>query len=461
MRTGWVYITAAVFTVGACTSPTPADPPTLPEESSEADASAPMASVPPRFCEEFDPHQWEWFELEHNSVTSMTSRGGVSVDASSFPLPDSPAGRYNSLVEVCPNLLMTISASGEVLAIAPDSSRYASLPPLSPGGTGENVDNRGVQAGVPTFGFRDALIVRDTLFLSDAVVDDKAECVRVDIQSIPLVQWLVDGHGQPSTVFESPTCVSYTDSYRPSAPIKTHLGGALAYSLVADELYLSIGDLHLGVSSISQAASIGIDNTERDYALLLDDEAAISAVVAIRDPLGVGSARIFAKGLRNSLGMVVNEAGELWLSDHGPQGGDELNLIVETSDYGWPLTSEGSPYDRAEWPADSNQLPAPWLDINQADVPGTTPPAVSWSPAIAPTAVVDYSAGPAGVDEWSDTLILGSLRGEALIVVNLTDGEIDRLSMGTRLRDSIADYQGRLISVTDSNELLIVSSWAA
>jgi glucose/arabinose dehydrogenase len=300
--------------------------------------------------------------------------------------------------------------------------------------------------------------VNDTLFLSDAVVDADGECVYVAVHRIAADQFIREETPETEVIYRSEPCVSYTDSHRSRAPIKTHLGGALAFSPVSDELYVSIGDLHLGSSTIGQAESIGIENVEKDYAILRSPTAAVSAVAAISTPFDSATGRVFSKGLRNSLGMTVTASGEVWLSDHGPSGGDELNRIQEGADYGWPLTSLGQPYDRSSYPQDSSALPAPWLDIYQAEIPGSTPPAYSWTPAVAPTSVVEYPSK--GIEQWRGTLVMSSLRAQSVIVLSQDSGntvEQDRLGVGERIRDMAVTTSGELVMVTDSSRLVAVS----
>ena len=185
----------------------------------------------------------------------------------------------------------------------------------------------------------------------------------------------------------------------------------------------------------------------------------VSAVVAISDPFEAATGRVFSKGLRNSLGMTVAENNDIWLSDHGPSGGDELNHIEEGADYGWPLTSSGQPYDRSSYPEDPSTLPAPWLDIYLAEVPGTSPPAFTWTPAVAPTSVLEYSASV--IPEWSGHLVMSSLRAQSLVVVSTDSGtfaEADRLQIGERIRDMVVTHDGSLVMVTDSSRLVVVSN---
>jgi aldose sugar dehydrogenase len=308
------------------------------------------------------------------------------------------------------------------------------------------------------WGFRDALIAGESMFLSDAVIDTGRECVRMDVHEIS-VSDLLAGTTGTRVIYSSTPCLDYTQSGRVAAPIKTHLAGALAYDAPTDQLFVTIGDYHLGASTIGQAVATGIAVTERDYALLRDPDAAASAVVAIATPRSTPSARIFAKGLRNSLGLVITPKGDLWLSDHGPNGGDELNLIIEGADYGWPLRAQGRPYNRSAWPSDSNQLPAPWLDFFNADLPGATDPQFVWTPAIAPSELAFYSPLTLQFPQYQGAVLLGSLRGEALIALTLDQPiQENRLQLGERIRDVTVMSNGTVALLTDSSRLLLLSA---
>lgn len=413
----------------------------------------------PVWCETFDPANLEWFDLELGQPSPTETEAGTPVVVSRASLPSTTASRYNTITEVCPGFHLVTTFDGDTRLLSITDNRWATTATLTPAGQLDSGEP-GVNGGGPIWGFRDSLTIGDDLFFSDAVIDADAGCVYVAVHRVALADVIAVGEAESTIVYRSTPCVSFLDDYRSRAPIKTHLGGALAYQPSTNELYVSIGDMHLGSSSIGQAEAIGIANVERDYQLLRDPDAAISAVVAITDPGGSGDSRVSAKGLRNSLGMTVDQDGQLWLTDHGPQGGDELNLITEGADFGWPLTSEGQPYDRSNYPGDSNQLLAPWLDIYQAEVPGTTPPVRSWSPAIAPTSVLEYLPSNMGISEWADHLLISSLRGEAVVAVSAAQPGSqleDRLNLGERIRDMVLATDGRLVLITDSSGLIIVS----
>lgn len=461
-----VFAIIPLLALGGCQVPAEAPAPPAAEPSStdssdtgasdEPDAAQPAVS----FCDEFDPSTLDWFELGLGDPSTISTERGIELQVQRGDLPPSSAERYNTLVEVCPGFHLATTFDGQTALIALDEDRYAPTSALTPAGELGSVEAPGVVAGGPTWGFRDSVIAGDWLYLSDGIVDTARQCVSVGVHRVDVESVLTGQSTSTDVIYRSEPCVSYTDDYRAQAPLKVHLGGALAYRASIDELYVSIGDLHMGASRISQAEAVGIDNLERDYAMLGDPEAAVSAVVAIAGPSTAPAARIIAKGLRNSLGMTIVATDRLWLTDHGPQGGDELNLIEEGSDYGWPLTSTGAPYDRSSY-GDPASLPAPWLDIENADIPGTTAPARDWSPAIAPTAIVQYPESARGIEGWAGDLVIASLRAQSLVHLSLTVQatiEEDRLQLGERLRDMVVTDDGRLVAVTDSSRLVVVGS---
>lgn len=443
----------AALSLGACAMDSPS-------EAVPAPAPAPATEVVPEAsagnlvdaCASWAPETRDWFEL--------TPVDGDTPDAvvARFVLPSSTAPRYNTLLEVCPGLWWVLTFSGESRFIDLGEQVWSVGPALAPSGEVDSISAPGVESGGPIWGFRDSVLGGATLYLSDGVLDSVLDCVRVDVHTL-LVDDLLGSESRnplPTTIaYRSSPCVSYADSWRSDSPIRTHLGGALAFSPADNSVFLSIGDFHLGASSLRQAAAIGIANTEKDYALLSDPTSALGALVRI--PLDGGKPQIVAKGLRNSLGLTHSLDDTLWISDHGPSGGDELNRYSQGANYGWPFTTQGEPYDRSSWPEDAGQLPAEWLDIGNRVIPGVTDPTLWWTPAIAPTAVVDISAPSSAVTQ----LALGGLRSEAVVTVTVEGDsatETGRVNVGARVRDMALNSRGSLlVLITDSGELISIN----
>jgi len=144
----------------------------------------------------------------------------------------------------------------------------------------------------------------------------------------------------------------------------------------------------------------------------------------IRITVADGRAEHWTLGHRNPLGLAFDPAGRLWSTEMGPKGGDELNLITEGSNYGWPRVSNGSHYDGRPIP-----------DHSPTD--GYAAPLAWWDPSISPGSLLIYTGD--AFPQWRGDAIFGALSGEALVVVDL-DGATVR---GPHLSDGGADPRGR------------------
>lgn len=127
-------------------------------------------------------------------------------------------------------------------------------------------------------------------------------------------------------------------------------------------------------------------------------------------------------GHRNILGLAFDRQGRLWDLEHGPAGGDELNLIRQGANYGWPVVSEGDHYDGTPIP-------------NHASIPDFAAPAVSWNPVIAPGGMIFYKGDL--FPGWKGNALIAGLKSKGLVRVEI-DGEkgreVARYPMGRRIR---------------------------
>ncbi|MEE4289601.1 MAG: PQQ-dependent sugar dehydrogenase [Erythrobacter sp.] len=131
---------------------------------------------------------------------------------------------------------------------------------------------------------------------------------------------------------------------------------------------------------------------------------------------------IWSYGHRNILGMDFAPDGALWEIEHGPKGGDELNLVQRGANYGWPERSNGVNYNGSNIP-----------DHSADD--GFTKPAISWTPVIAPGDMVIYTGDM--FEAWRGHALIPGLKPQALVRVAF-DGESPseqaRYDFGERLR---------------------------
>lgn len=162
------------------------------------------------------------------------------------------------------------------------------------------------------------------------------------------------------------------------------------------------------------------------------------------------TSRVFAMGIRNSLGMVIDDKGNLWQSSIGPLAGDELNLVVEGGHYGFPHVTLGMQYGnpRAPWP----------FSDAQGRHEGYTPPVFAFLPSVAPTQMTQVPSD-SEFALWRGDLLLNTLRAKSLYRLRL-DGDrliaAEPIEMGHRLRDMIWTDDGQLVLFTDSEKLLII-----
>ncbi len=125
---------------------------------------------------------------------------------------------------------------------------------------------------------------------------------------------------------------------------------------------------------------------------------------------GDGRPEIWAYGVRNVQGAAVNPAsGEIWFSEHGPLGGDEVNILKRGANYGWPLATYGIDYDGSVITEDA-QLP---------DIEG---PVVYWRPSTAPSGLAFYTGDD--FPNWRGDLFMGSLADKRLIRMELDGARV-------------------------------------
>ena len=152
---------------------------------------------------------------------------------------------------------------------------------------------------------------------------------------------------------------------------------------------------------------------------------------------------IWSYGHRNIQAAAMNpETGELWEIEHGPKGGDELNIPKPGANYGWPEVSFGVNYSGTP------------VGTGESDAPGFEDPIYQWTPVIAPSGMAFY-AGEAFPD-WEGDLFVGGLASTALVRLELdgnsaVDEERILEKAGRRIRDVVVGPEGALFLVTDED----------
>jgi glucose/arabinose dehydrogenase len=149
---------------------------------------------------------------------------------------------------------------------------------------------------------------------------------------------------------------------------------------------------------------------------------------------------IWSYGHRNSQGAAIHpQTGKLWMHEHGPRGGDEVNIAAAGKNYGWPVIGYGVDYSGARIHSGTSRE-------------GMEQPVKYWVPSIAPSGMAFYTADL--MPAWKGSLFVGALAGQILVRLEL-DGERvvreERLlgDLGERIRDVRQGPDGALYLVTD------------
>ena len=150
---------------------------------------------------------------------------------------------------------------------------------------------------------------------------------------------------------------------------------------------------------------------------------------------------IYSLGHRNVQGLAVRPAtGRIWSHEHGPRGGDEVNILEPGANFGWPAITYGIDYSGA-------------IISDKTHLPGMKQPVVHWDPSIAPSGMAFYDE--ARFPAWRGDLFVGALAGRHLRRLEL-DGErvigqevLLKRELGARIRDVRSGPDGFLYVLTD------------
>ncbi|PHR56431.1 MAG: glucose dehydrogenase [Robiginitomaculum sp.] len=158
-----------------------------------------------------------------------------------------------------------------------------------------------------------------------------------------------------------------------------------------------------------------------------------------------GAPEIWSYGHRNPQGLTLHPVtGKIWESEHGPKGGDEINILQKGGNYGWPKATFGMGYTGKS--------------ISEfSSLPGMVDSILHWVPSIAPSGLDFYEGDK--FPNWNGDLFSGALAGKQLRRIEL-DGETEAaqerllVSMKERIRDVRSGPDGFLYLLTDSGKLL-------
>jgi glucose/arabinose dehydrogenase len=212
----------------------------------------------------------------------------------------------------------------------------------------------------------------------------------------------------------------------------THTGGVIAFDPPGAHVFLTVGDFR-------QPETVQDPQQARGKVLRLN----LNGSTPADNPnvaAGGLQAQTWTTGHRNPYGLTFAQDGRLWMHEMGPRGGDEINLIEQRRNYGWPLVSEGDEYSGSPIPkhATRSEFAAP---------------AAYWTPVVSPAGLSFYEGQM--FPRWKGSALIGGLSARSLIRVTFgkdgTPVAAESWDMGARIRDVAVAADGAVWVVEDAN----------
>jgi len=250
---------------------------------------------------------------------------------------------------------------------------------------------------------------------------DEKDITRLVVASIAINTEDLTASGTWKTIFES-------QPLKNKAAISQSGGGKI---YIKDQFaYLSVG----------YAAYKEIDN--KLYAASQDKDSTFGRIYRIN--LNNDQNEILSIGHRNVQGISSLNQSEFVSTEHGPQGGDEINLIQKGSNFGWPLETYGTRYGTYDYT----------FDLPPSTLPGKlSTPLFSFVPSIGISSIIQIKNFNS---RWDGDLLVGSLKAQSLYRLKYIDGRIvfsEPIWIGHRIRDAIL-YNNKITLLTDDSNLI-------
>jgi len=279
-------------------------------------------------------------------------------------------------------------------------------------------------------GSRHGLVVSYTNWHSDQECYDTTIAqleLASDINSIMEVEAISEDW---KIVYQTKPCLELKSVWR---ALEGHMaGGRIAY-VKPHKIVLGSGDYHWdGVYAPAAYAQM----PDKDYGKVLEID------------LNEGTARKISMGNRNMQGILVDSDGQIWITEHGPRGGDELNRIVDGGNYGWPLEILGTRYNKLPWPLAA--------DFGRHD--RYISPIYAWVPSVAISNLTQIEGFH---PSWNGDLLASSLSGKTLFRLRIKENRVvfaEPIKIGERIRYAHQHTDGRIVLWTDNKNLLFLSA---
>ena len=256
--------------------------------------------------------------------------------------------------------------------------------------------------------------------------DDADHCATLRVVIADLIQGgKVPEVGAWRQVFETKPCLELSD--RKVKPFAGHQAGGRMVELANGKILLTVGDF----KNDGEKRDLTVADLNNDYGKIYEID------------LASGMSELFTRGHRNPQGLTIADDGAVWSTEHGPAGGDKLNLIIKGTNYGWPMVTLGHDCNGCNWQIEGFH-------------DGYQPPVFAYVPSIGIGNLVQlHDFSPA----WDGDFLVASMVEETLHHLRMDGHTVlydEPIPMGARLRDMIQLEDGRIVLWTDSGSLIFL-----
>ena len=170
------------------------------------------------------------------------------------------------------------------------------------------------------------------------------------------------------------------------------------------------------------------------------------------------SSEIYSYGHRNPQGLIFSKRNnKIISSEHGPQGGDEINIINKNGNYGWPCKTWGARYDY-DFKINSKIWPKNLEDYGCKNNSNFIEPLFSWSPSVAISQGIEYTGEE--FSQFNNNILFGSLKAASIFRLYVSNEmrviNYEKIFINERIRDIISSNKGQIILYTDGGNLVIL-----
>lgn len=268
------------------------------------------------------------------------------------------------------------------------------------------------------------------LWVSHDQWHDAGHCYTLRLSKLPLRPGVLERQsatrGDWEEIYDTVPCLPLDES----APVfNGHFSGGRLVVVGPDAVLMTVGDHGFN----------GWNNPQ-----MLPQEAASDYGKILLVQPSSGMVRHVSIGHRNPQGLAVSDDGLIWSTEHGPRGGDELNLISDGANYGWPWVTYGAQYGMSSWPLSETQ--------NRHD--GYVRPVFAWLPSIGVSGLIQVHGF---LPTWEGDLLVASLEAKTLHRLRYSEGRVifdEPIPVGQRIRDIDQLANGTIVMWTNDAAIL-------